>query len=252
MASSQNELNSKESFWIAFFNTTNAMYGYNLKGGGANPFLTEEVKTKIKMAQLGELNHMYGMYGYKNPNSHPVINLTTQEIFDSVSSLCREYSEFNISKICAVCNGNRKTAYGCVFRYLTSSNQIIPNKNPIYIKYLINYNTNEIFFKISYAFYKYRHENQDKSTLYRKLKEGHGICLWNNYIWYFNDFDINHFDTETLYYNHTYNNKMIKNITTGEIYTSIQSATKYPSNLANVLRKHQGHCFYKHEEWQLI
>lgn len=52
------ELNEKESFWIEFFKTTNRDKGYNLKGGGANAFLTEETKRAIGSAQVGELNHM--------------------------------------------------------------------------------------------------------------------------------------------------------------------------------------------------
>lgn len=251
-ARSHEELNEKESFWIEFFDTTNPERGYNLKSGGANQFLTDEVKHKIGKAQTGILNHMYGKYGEKNPNSHPVINLVTNETFDSVTSLCKKYPKFDISKVCAVCNGIRKTHCGYSFRYLDDSNNIIQNRNPIQIKYLINYNTKEIFLKPIDAFKKYKYENQDKSILYRKLKEGNGICLWNNYIWYYNDFDINYFDTETLYFKHTYNNKIIKNITTGKVYSKISEATKYPSNLANLLKKHNGHCFYKHEEWMLL
>ena len=46
-AETQEELNIKESYWIEKYNTTNPTYGYNLKGGGHNPFLTNDVKRKI-------------------------------------------------------------------------------------------------------------------------------------------------------------------------------------------------------------
>lgn len=41
VATSREELNLKESFWIEFFKTTDVNFGYNLKGGGYNPFLTD-------------------------------------------------------------------------------------------------------------------------------------------------------------------------------------------------------------------
>lgn len=41
------ELNYLEAYYIEMFNTTNPKLGYNLKGGGKNSFLTEEVKNKI-------------------------------------------------------------------------------------------------------------------------------------------------------------------------------------------------------------
>ena len=58
-ASNQEELNQKESYWIEFYDATNPKKGYNLKGGGEKPFLTERVKRKIGKAQRGALNHMY-------------------------------------------------------------------------------------------------------------------------------------------------------------------------------------------------
>ena len=39
-------LNKKESFWIEFYKTTNRAIGYNLQGGGANAYKTDEVKRK--------------------------------------------------------------------------------------------------------------------------------------------------------------------------------------------------------------
>lgn len=90
-ASSREELNIKESFWISFFNTTDTSCGYNLKGGGYEPFLTDDVKKSIGDSQKGSLNHMYGKYDDKNPNSKRVLVVSTKEIFNSVSELCRNH-----------------------------------------------------------------------------------------------------------------------------------------------------------------
>lgn len=196
--SSQEEMNIKESFWIDFFDTTNSQKGYNLKGGGHVPFLTEEVKRKIGDAQKGELNHMYGRTGKDNPSSKRVINLTTNEIFDSVEDLCRNNPWYGHSKVCAVCRGDRKTHKGCVFRYLDDDGNIIENSNKIEkVRILINLQTQERFTRVSYAFHKYKREKQSMSNLYTKLKET-GVCRWNNYIWYFEDVDISKIDINNI------------------------------------------------------
>lgn len=186
-ATTQDELNEKESFWINFYNTTDPAFGYNLKGGGQYAFLTEDVKQKIGNAQKGSLNHMYGKYGKENPNSKKVLIVSTNEVFDSVMDLIRAYPEYKngYSKICAVCNGYRKTYKGQKFRYLDEENKIIKNDNDVNIRFLVNYDTGEKFAKPSFAFHKYKKENQDKAWFYRILKKGY--CIWNNILLYYED-----------------------------------------------------------------
>ena len=46
-ASSIEELNEKESYWIAFYNSTDKNLGYNLDSGGTNCFKSESTKRKI-------------------------------------------------------------------------------------------------------------------------------------------------------------------------------------------------------------
>lgn len=251
-ADTQDDLNIKESFWIEFFNTTNIKYGYNLKGGGYKPFLTEEVKRKIGDAQKGELNHMFGIYGSENPSSKRVININTQEIFDSVTDLCKKYPKFDVSKVSAVCRGDRITTLGYTFRYLDENNNIIDNENEINIVYLMNYQTGEKFLKPIDAFKKYKKSGQDKSTLYALLKKNHGVCIWNDYIWYYTNIDVSKVDLNKLKDKPIYNNKPVKNITTSEYFLRIQDATKNSCNLATKLRKNNGHCFYKGYEWELV
>lgn len=251
-AYTQDELNLKESFWINFFNTTNPLLGYNLKGGGYEPFLTDEIKRKIGKAQKGELNHMFGLHGSANPTSKRVINLNTNEIFDSVAELCEKYPKLTISKVSAVCRGDRQTTGGYTFRYLNDNGEIIENGNDINITYLINYQTGEKFLKPINAFKKYKKEGQDKSNLYRLLKENNGVCQWNNYIWYYSNVDLANIDLSKITQKPIYNNKPVINVTTGEYFIRIQDATKNSCNLATKLRKNNGHCFYKGFEWKIV
>ena len=132
-AETRDELNRKESYWIEFYDTTNRDKGYNLKGDGYNPFLTDRVKKAIGDAQRGELNHMYGKYGKNNPSSIPVIDITTGIKYDSVSDMCR-VTNFGLSRVCCVCRGERYTHKGHVFRYLDKDGNIIDNGIPTDIK----------------------------------------------------------------------------------------------------------------------
>ena len=129
-ADSIKELDEKESFWIQFFNTTDERNGYNLKGGAANPFLTERTKAAIGNAQRGLLNHMYGKRGKDNPASIPIIDITTEERYDSASSFCRENPSFDVSKVCAVCRGERYTYKSHIFRYINEDGSIKDNGVP--------------------------------------------------------------------------------------------------------------------------
>lgn len=194
-AYTHDELNIKESFWISFFNTTNPLYGYNLKGGGAKPYLTQAVKDSIGNAQRGKLNHMYGKTGKDNPTSISVIILETGEIFDSVSDLCRKYTQFSLSKVCAVCRGTRYTHKKHTFRYLDDEGNIIDNGNPINKQELIKLKhdhvsknavnlqvldvTNGIVYRtvVDAVGHEYKH------GLYQKLRRGNGECMYMGIHW---------------------------------------------------------------------
>lgn len=79
---SQNELNKREIYWIAFFNSTNIEIGYNIANGGLGPglgmepwnkgkHLYEETKEKISKANKGrrfskEVNDKKGRKGELN------------------------------------------------------------------------------------------------------------------------------------------------------------------------------------------
>jgi GIY-YIG catalytic domain/NUMOD3 motif len=68
------KLNKLEKLYIERFNSTNRDVGYNMTTGGEGCFLMEDVKEKIRKAQIGENNSMYkkipwnkGLKGYMVP-----------------------------------------------------------------------------------------------------------------------------------------------------------------------------------------
>ena len=65
-ADSKDELDAKEKYYIALYDSTDPKRGYNLMSGGHNGTHSEETRKKISDAQRGCLNHMYGKYGEEN------------------------------------------------------------------------------------------------------------------------------------------------------------------------------------------
>ena len=191
-ANTIDELNKKESYWIEYYQSTNPNLGYNLKGGGANQYLTMEVKLKIGNSQKGEKNHMFGKIGALNPTSIPMIDLTTGEKFDSVSDYCRKYPEFNLSKVCAVCRGDRFSHKGHKFAYLNKETGEVKklSKNTQqkeYAKVLINFTTGEEFYPSSKGLKKYSNGKLIRN-FYTKIRKSKDNCvIWNNYIWYYKE-----------------------------------------------------------------
>lgn len=132
-ASTIEELNEKESYYINSYKSLISENGYNLKGGGSNSFLTEEVKKKISQAQIGEKNHMYGKTGSLNPTSKRVRNITTEDEYESANE-CAIKENINFSHICAVCRGDRGSTNNCIYRYLDNEGNIIQPKQTADIK----------------------------------------------------------------------------------------------------------------------
>ena len=146
-----------ESFYIDKYKSLVTENGYNLKGGGGNDFLTEEVKDKIRNSQMGEKNHMYGKTGELNHASKKVINITTNMIFGSASEAAR-YDNTNFSHVCSVCRGNRGSTKGYVYRYLDEENKVIEPKNAACVKAkkVKNLDTGEIFENATLAEFHYQ------------------------------------------------------------------------------------------------
>lgn len=153
--------------------------GYNLKGGGAKPFLTKEIKEKIGKAQKGKLNHMYGKTGKENLSSKPLINMTTNKIYECVSQCAKEENK-SFSHIAAVCRGERGTCGGCVYRYLDKNGKILEPKKikPPHRKAIKCIETGIVYLNCNDAKRKLGHEkdkhNQIHSYFHGKRKTAYG------------------------------------------------------------------------------
>ncbi len=248
-AETQNELDEKASYWIEFYQCTDPQHGYNLKGGGEKPYLTDTVKKKIGNAQKGSLNHMYGRRGKDNPVSRKVINITTGAVYDSATE-CAFNEKITLSKVCATCRGERATTNYCVYRYLDEENHIIPvevtsKKKTIAV---VNIDTNERFDSIKEAQRKYDIHTQD--ALHQALKRGQGKCLWSGYRWRYEDIEVE--DLTIIVKKVRSDAKKVINMTTGTVYPSITSVGKNYRNLATALRKGNGECIYKKDKWKIV
>lgn len=124
----QKQANDMEKLLIAFFNTTNQKYGYNLRSGGENSKLSEETKKKIKekISQnppfLGKrhseetLKKMRGYWhGGKKPIPIRCIELNKE--YQSASEAAKNL-KLNASHITQCCRKNRKTCGKYHFEYL--------------------------------------------------------------------------------------------------------------------------------------
>lgn len=104
-----------EKVMIALYDTTNRNNGYNKSTGGEHSATghkcSKEVKQKLSELNKGELNPMYGRYGYDNPTSKAVICITTGRCFGSTKEAGRWLNPNNDgSAIRSCCRGKLKSA----------------------------------------------------------------------------------------------------------------------------------------------
>lgn len=142
---SSDELNEREIYWINYYNSFIDFGGYNVKIGDIGGRHSHYTKTRISKSQIGELNHMYGRKGMNNPSSKRVINLTDNIIYDS-ATLCANSEGLSISKICAVCRGDRATTGNKQFAYLDENDKVtIINTKKKKARPVINMTTGELY-----------------------------------------------------------------------------------------------------------
>lgn len=93
-ATTQDELNAKEQYWIKYYKSTNSTYGYNETDAiykcGGNTYISKtdtemrDISNKIRKSKIGKLN----------PNSHSIkcfnINTSEELFFDTVKD-CKNY-----------------------------------------------------------------------------------------------------------------------------------------------------------------
>lgn len=141
-----NELDAAEKFAIDAYDSTNPENGYNIKGGG-NSIHSHASRTKelIGAAQRGEKNHAFGKSGALSPTSKKVIDLDTGITYVSATE-CSKQTGISLSKICAVCRGERVTAGGHIFRYVDKPNIEVKRKPRSHR--LLNRDTGEVYYSI--------------------------------------------------------------------------------------------------------
>lgn len=101
------ELDEREKYWIAYYNTTNEKYGYNISPGGNGARLSQE---EIRKAR----NNFISIYGAKYELSKKAKNIRcieTGEIFKNAAEASR-IKQVHHSHIVAVANGKQKTSGG--------------------------------------------------------------------------------------------------------------------------------------------
>lgn len=127
-ATSRDELDLKEIYWIKTYNSVSPN-GYNLCTGGRSPKFTEEIKEKIsgdnhwtKRKSFSEetLRKKHdAVYRKPSGKSKPVCCVETGETF-----LCAKEFEYRyghqLSKIIACCKGKRSTHHGYHWKYVDS------------------------------------------------------------------------------------------------------------------------------------
>lgn len=173
VAYSQDELNRLEYMYIKIYNSTDSNYGYNKKDGGRGGHLSQETKQKIREANSGKNNHMFGkthtkearfkisknharISGENHSASKKVICLTTKEIFDSIRVASKFYKINNPSNIIENCKNMRKysgfSSNGLPLIWMYYDDYKISTKSEIKRKikntfntYIVCLNNNKIF-----------------------------------------------------------------------------------------------------------
>ena len=74
---------------------------------------------------------MGGVKGADNPSSKRILLVNTGEIFDSATQLCEKYPQYCLSKVCAICRGDRMSHKKATFRYVDENGEIKETGKPL-------------------------------------------------------------------------------------------------------------------------
>lgn len=142
IASSQNELDEKERYWISHFKSTNPHYGYNREGGGnlykdvseetrrllgaaqrkrfsndANKEYmfsrqcSDETKKKISESKRGKPGHPISEENLEKLNEakrRPIVCITTGDVFYYMKDALEKYDIKSQGSLSLACHGQRK------------------------------------------------------------------------------------------------------------------------------------------------
>lgn len=131
-ADTKEELDEKEIYWIAFYDTHNIEKGYNLTdgGGGSNGFIqSEEAKKKIRESMCNKLKNNH--HRPETSNIKPVKCVETGEIFYSAVE-AHKATGANPHSIRGVIKGRKHTAGGYHWEEVTGEERVKCLPNAIY------------------------------------------------------------------------------------------------------------------------
>ena len=131
-------LREREQYWIDYYKSYDSNVGYNISHsamGNSGHEVSEETKEKIRNKTTGELNHFYGKHhsdetrqkmsqnhanvsSGNHPRAKPVLCVELDIIFDCTRDAERKLG-INHAHISACCRGQRKTAGGYHWCYIT-------------------------------------------------------------------------------------------------------------------------------------
>ena len=136
-----NILRQREQYWMDYYKSYDLNIGYNISHsaiGNSGYEISEEAKEKIRKKTTGELNHFYGKHhteetkkkmsenhadvsGGNHPRATPVLCIELNIKFDCTREAERQLN-INHAHISACCKGQRKTAGGYHWKYITIQN----------------------------------------------------------------------------------------------------------------------------------
>lgn len=113
IATSFDELDAKEKYWIAFYDSRRT--GYNMTDGGSSGAV------HIKRSDATKKRIAEAIFGEKHWHATKVMNVETREVFATVSEAARKYGTSK-SNISGCCNGRKhyNTCKGYHWKYVIS------------------------------------------------------------------------------------------------------------------------------------
>ncbi len=111
----------KEDYWTVFYKSNDGEYGYNLMVPGRQNYThSEETKQKISARKLGKKMSEEHLKNNTLSKYKPILQFTKSGEFVKEwlgASYVRDVLRYNQANITAVCNGQRKTANGYIWKY---------------------------------------------------------------------------------------------------------------------------------------
>lgn len=176
-------LDQLETMYIAEYQSTDPNKGYNLLSGGSSGYTHADVtKERIGNAQRGIKNHMYGKTGALNPTSKQVIDLDTKVVYPS-ATICAKELGLSLSKVCAVCRGDRGSTQGRRFRYV--GHEDIISKLQRKTKRIYNHDVHKMYYSMKDACIELTGDDKSYSALANTLKynkaKGRFRLIWRGH-----------------------------------------------------------------------